>query len=350
MPARPGEMRLGVVGAGRLAEHVWFGVLNGMPGVSIAGVADPQEERRALAARRCPGAVTAPDLGTLLSSVTLDAVLICSPPADHAASAMQALAANLHVYLEKPLAARVEEARELARRASGYSRVAMVGLNFRHHPAVLRLHAAISSGRIGTPLAMQSVFSVADEGRDTWRAPASGGGALMDLGSHHVDLARFLLRSDIVQVSARTWSRRHDGDTAALELTCASGAHASVLLASGAADDDRLLVLGDEGTASCDRLRGTLTLTARRFLYGRRHAIVREAGRAATALAAAASAAGEPSYCAAFAEFVAAVRSGRPASPSFADGLRSAEAVDAAARSAASGAPAAVTALDGAVA
>ena len=337
MPAEQ-RLRVGIVGAGRLAERVLFGVLSRLPGVRVAAIADPSEARQVVARARFPAAILVSDTEALLSACPLDAVVVCSPPATHADAAARALDAGLHVYVEKPLATEVTDARALVERARAAERVAMVGLSYRHHPLALRLRDGIAEGRIGAPLAMRSVFSVADGQDAGWRtSPASGGGALYELGSHHVDLARFLVGAEILHVTARVWARLHEGDGAAVDLELEAGVHAGILLAIGAADEDHVFVLGDRGTAALDRLRGVLVFGSREFQYGRRHALLRGAAAGAAALGVAAGRVGEPSYSRALSAFVDAIRSNRPARPDFTDGLRSLETVDAAVRSASAG-------------
>lgn len=333
---------LGIVGAGWLAEHVLFDVLARMPAVRVSAVADPSEARRAVARRWFPGARITADTQALLAGAAPEAVVICCPPAVHADAALRAIDAGVHVYLEKPLAVDLEQGRRLAERARASGRVAMIGLNYRHHPLVERLRGAIAAGRIGRPVAMHSVFSVAGGGSG-WRAsPASGGGALFELGSHHFDLVRFLFGAEIVQVSARIWSRRHEGDSAIAGVELETGVHGSLALMIGAADEDHVFVLGDRGSARLDRLSGRMTFGAKTFEYGRRHALGRAAREAGAAVAGAASRPGEPSYARALSAFVHAIRTGRPAPPCFEDGLRSLEAVDAAGRSARCGTPVAL--------
>jgi predicted dehydrogenase len=325
---------VGLVGAGRLAERVLFDVLSRIPSLRVEAIVDPSEERRALARRRFPSAAVAADLSAILCDVALDAVVICSPPAAHVDAAVRAIDAGLHVYVEKPLAVRLEDARVLAARAASAGVVTMVGFNYRQHPLVRRLRDGIERGRIGRAVAMQSVFSVA-HGGNGWRwSPASGGGALFEVGSHGFDLARWLFQAEVTRVAARVWSRRAEADTAVVELELDCGGQASLMLAIGAADEDRLSILGEEGTVSLDRLRAELVFAPREIRYARRHALWREARRAAGAIRRAAARPGEPSYEQALRVFADAVRSGQSASPDFGDGLRSLEVVEAAMRSA----------------
>jgi len=328
---------IGILGAGQLAEHVLFGTLRRLPAVRVAAIADPSEARRAVATRWFPGARIDADAAEMLAGVRLDAVVVSCPPAAHAEEAMRALDAGVHLYVEKPLATDLPAARALAERARTSGRVAMAGLNYRHHPLVRRLRDALGAGRIGAPLAMHTVFSTA-RAAEGWRAsPESGGGVLFELGSHHFDLARFLFAAEIGAVTARVWSRRSGGDSAVVDLELTTGVRACMTLAMGAADEDHVFVLGEAGTAAFDRMQGDLVFRPREFRYGRRHSFARGTATAVSALAGAARRPGEPSYERALSAFLAAIRTGRPARPDFDDGVRSLEAVEAALRSSRSG-------------
>ncbi|HXE80082.1 MAG TPA: Gfo/Idh/MocA family oxidoreductase [Vicinamibacterales bacterium] len=331
---RVSPIDVGVVGAGRLAQHVLFGVLRRMPGVRVTAIVEPESGRRAIAQQHFPAARIAASLDALLSGERPDALIISSPPSTHAELARLALHAGLHVYVEKPLATDLQAAESLVELARSSGRVTMVGFNYRRHPLVVRLREAIAAGRVGTPLAIQTVFSVAHTDGEGWRAGCTnGGGALFELGSHHIDLVRFLFGSEIAYVSARVWSRRHDSDTASVQLALTSGAEVSLFLAIGAADQDLISVVGDQGAARLDRLSRALLFDPRVFRYDRQHAFVRGGAATVAALRRAVQRPGEPSYAHALAAFAAGIRNGGHVQPDLVDGLRSLEVVDAAMRS-----------------
>ncbi|MCI0435731.1 MAG: Gfo/Idh/MocA family oxidoreductase, partial [Gemmatimonadetes bacterium] len=147
-----------------------------------------------------------------------------------------------------------------------------------------------------------------------------------------------LFDDEVSEVVSRIWSRRQDGDTAAVELRLVRGTRVVAVFAAGAADEDRLDVLGDRGSARFDRLRGMLEFGARAFEYGRHNNLRREIVGVAAALRRAIRPPVEPSYMLAMSAFVNAIRQGEPVQPGLADGLRSLEVVDAAMRAALSGA------------
>lgn len=334
----PKEVAIGVAGAGRIAERVHFRVLASLPNVRVIAIAEPSAVRAAIAARHFPGAEIVPDVESLLERSPIDALVVCTPPSTHAAAARAALAAARHVYVEKPIAITCAEGRALVETARASGRVAMAGFNYRRHPLIERMRDALQQGRIGAPIAMRSVFSVAHSHASGWQAsPATGGGALLELGSHHFDLARFLFDDEAADVSARVWARHRDADTAMVEFRMAGGVHGTTIFAIGATDDDRIEILGENGVARLDRMRGELTFGPQRFEYGRRNALAREIRAAGGAIRRIVGTARELSYERALSAFISAVRTGEPARPDLSDGLRSLEWIEAAVRSAASG-------------
>ncbi|MGH7502665.1 MAG: Gfo/Idh/MocA family protein [Longimicrobiales bacterium] len=338
---------IGVVGAGRIAERVHFNILSRLGGVRVVAVAEPSAARAAVIAKHFPSADSVPDARMLLARFAIDALVVCSPPVSHAETARMALEAGIHVYVEKPVAVTSEAARELVALAQASGCVAMAGFNYRRHPLLERLRLEVRSGRIGQPILMRSAFAAAHSSAAEWQAsPVTGGGALLELGSHHFDLARFLFDAEAVDVSARVWARHQEGDTATVEFRLASGVSGQSVFAIGATDEDRIDILGESGIARFDRMRGDLSFEAQRFAYGRRHALAREFQTVGRSLHRVSKPLGEPSYQRSLAAFVDAVRTRKPARPDLRDGLRSLEWIEAAVRSATTGMRAEVSTID----
>src|SRR5260221_121825 len=96
-------MRIGIIGLGR-AGSVHCAAGTSTPGMDVAAVCDPYPEVRGAAARA--GIAAYADVTCMLDAERLDAVIICTPPAHHAAIAIECLDRGLHVLCEKPLAPR----------------------------------------------------------------------------------------------------------------------------------------------------------------------------------------------------------------------------------------------------
>ena len=181
--------------------------------VTIAAVVDASPARRAEAARRYPHARLYADHRSMLEAErgNLDFVDICTPPAFHAAIALDALDAGLHVLCEKPLATSADEARAMLTRAEERRRVIFPCHNYKHAPVVRAVREVIDSGSIGDVhlVTLQTFRNIHARGVPEWRQDwrrerrFSGGGIAMDHGSHTFYLSFEWLRSYPTAISAQ---------------------------------------------------------------------------------------------------------------------------------------------------
>jgi predicted dehydrogenase len=225
-----------------------------LPGTRLIAVADPDARALASAEQVAPSAARFADYRELLTRDDIDAVVVALPTALHASAGIDVLAARKHLYLEKPIAATLPDAERLVEcwRASG--RVGAMGFNYRFHPLYLRLRELVRSGEIGTIIAMRSVFAAPTDALPAWKARRdSGGGALLDLGIHHIDLARYLLDREVRTVGAQVHSIKSDNDRVTLDLDLDDGVVAQAFFAFGAVEEDRIEVYGDGGKLTIDR-------------------------------------------------------------------------------------------------
>jgi predicted dehydrogenase len=277
-----------------------------------------------------------------LDGPRVEAVVICLPTALHAATATAAFEAGKHVYLEKPLAASLEDAGRAVAAWQESGRVGMIGFNYRFNPLVQALRRALCAGRIGRPAGAQTVFTSAGGQREGWRGSrSSGGGVLLDLASHHIDLIRYLFEEEIVEVFARLRSAHTEHDGAALELRLRSGVDVQTLAAYSAVEEDSLSIYGPGGKLKVDRYRG---LDVEYTPAYARHTRLRQLGQAFGAAARLPylwqkrrAPGHEPSYGLALARFCEAAGLGQAASPDLLDGYRSLAVAVAAEESAATG-------------
>uniref|UniRef100_UPI002584D28D Gfo/Idh/MocA family protein n=1 Tax=Novosphingobium sp. TaxID=1874826 RepID=UPI002584D28D len=166
-----------LVGCGRIsAAHL--GALAGLEGeIRLAGVADADQgaRHRAAAAHAVPAFA---DLDEALAMPGVDAVLIASPNALHAAQAAAALAAGKHVLVEKPLALTVEDAELIKRIAEENKRVATVDFVLRYNPLVEMLHEIVKAEIFGklrrVDLRNYAMQDTVPEGHWFWNPEVSG--------------------------------------------------------------------------------------------------------------------------------------------------------------------------------
>ncbi len=333
-------VRVALLGCGRIAEIVHVPLLARCRTARLVAAADASADRRRWIATREPHVRAVPTWEELLRDPDVEAVLIALPTALHADACCAALAAGKHVYCEKPLAAGLKDAERVVAAWSSAGRIGMIGFNYRFSELYQQLRAYLAAGRIGEVLQIRSVFSTTSEVLTEWReARRTGGGVLLDLAAHHVDLVRFLLRQEVVRVTAHIRSVRHDADTAVLDMELQNGQSAQSFFTYGSIEENSIEVFGRTGRLSVDHyasLDVRLTRPKRGsadHLERVRHGLA-ALGRAGYAIQRRRAVLHDPSYARAMAHFLTAVRMGAFEGPDMLDGYACAAVIEAAEESA----------------
>jgi predicted dehydrogenase len=199
-PARPGELRVGLIGAGNLAKWAHLPNIQQIPGVRLHAVYSASGPRGKTYAKRFGAAYCTSDLQEMLRDADVDIVLIASRNQEHAEQAEAALRAGKHVFLEKPMALTELECRALDTAVAESGRLLTVGFNRRFAPFYMEQKRVLSR-RSGPAVVNVRVNSPGLSGT-YWAAEASQGGAILGEGCHFVDLMHWLLDSEPVWVSA----------------------------------------------------------------------------------------------------------------------------------------------------
>ena len=187
--------RLGFLGVGWIGRSRMQALArDGM--AQVAAVADPQAEALEAAVAAVPGAAPADSLEELLAR-ELDGVVIATPSALHAEQAVAALERGLAVFCQKPLARDAAETRRVLEAARAADRLLAVDLSYRHVAALRAAQAQVASGTLGELHTIDLAFHNAYGPGKPWFTDRelSGGGCLIDLGTHLVDLALWLAGS-----------------------------------------------------------------------------------------------------------------------------------------------------------
>ncbi|MCZ7570401.1 MAG: Gfo/Idh/MocA family oxidoreductase [Ardenticatenaceae bacterium] len=314
-------IRFGIIGAGVIADVRMAPAIREAAGAELVAVhARNPEKARSFAARHGARRWYS-EAQALLDDREVDAVYIATPPSQHAEETEAAAQAGKHVLCEKPMAIALEECDRMiaaCRRAD-----VRLGLCFmlRFHPVHRRMRDLVTEGFLGQPKMAEArlVFELPDKSPTAFRLqPAlGGGGAVMDVGVHGVDILRFMLGRDVEAVSAFS---DHDpsvfpsDDTTVMALCFDGDLPASVGVSFGVpfAERSNVELYGSAGSLfSVDTLGQE---SEGRFIA------ISAAGRREEA---------PPvynQYVALVDEFVAAVREGREPVPGGADG-RAAQAV-----------------------
>jgi predicted dehydrogenase len=185
--------RIGFLGVGWIGRHRMQAIL-ASGAAEAAAIADPSPEMAEEAQKLAPGARCVGSLEEMLA-LRLDGVVIATPSAMHAAQSIQALQSGAAVFCQKPLGRTEAEVRAVVDAARTADRLLAVDLSYRFTAGMRRIREAIQAGQLGSPYAVDLVFHNAYGPDKPWfRDPAlSGGGCVMDLGVHLVDLALWAL-------------------------------------------------------------------------------------------------------------------------------------------------------------
>lgn len=192
-------VRLGVVGVRNIGKNHIRHALDA-DGAKVVAVADSDPARVKEAAAEFSIPHTFSDAADLFNSDEVDAVILALPNHLHAPLSIAALEAGKHVLVEKPISRTLDEADAMiaARDASG--KVLMVGMNQRLTPYNSALKKAIASGVLGQPTSastgwLTTRMNIKFWQRGSWAMSmeASGGGPMLDLGIHKLDLALYFL-------------------------------------------------------------------------------------------------------------------------------------------------------------
>ncbi|NVB79055.1 MAG: Gfo/Idh/MocA family oxidoreductase [Kofleriaceae bacterium] len=195
--------RLGYLGVGWIGRHRMEAIAR-HTGAEVVAIADPDRRRRETAVAIAPNAQSCEHLGQLLE-LDLDGIVIATPSALHAEHSIAALERGVAVFCQKPLGRSAVEARRIVDTARSADRLLGVDLSYRHTTAVQKMREVIRSGGVGRPYAVDLVFHNAYGPDAEWfyKKDASGGGCVIDLGVHLVDLALWLFDyRTVVQVDS----------------------------------------------------------------------------------------------------------------------------------------------------
>jgi myo-inositol 2-dehydrogenase/D-chiro-inositol 1-dehydrogenase len=326
-----GALRIGLLGAGRIGR-IHGANIAAHPRARLAAVADAVPERGEALAAATGSHVR--DAGSILADPEIDAILICTPTDLHAGLIEAAARQGKAVFCEKPVdldAARIRQCLEVV---AGAGTSLMIGFNRRFDPSFSALRTRLRAGEIGEP-EIVTIIS-----RDPAPPPldylARSGGLFRDMMIHDLDMARFLLADEPVEVHAvgaclvdPAIGAAGDIDTAAVLLKTASGKIAQISCSRRASYgyDQRIEVHGAKGLLAAGNRFATTVTRAGAEGYASDPALPFFLERYADA------------YRLELDAFVAAVLDAGPVSPSGEDGLRAQILADAATEAARNGRP-----------
>jgi predicted dehydrogenase len=204
-------MRIGVLGAARIAPAALIRPARGIDGVEVAAIAARDRERAAAFAARHGIPVVHDSYPDLLADPSLDAVYVPLPNGKHAEWTLAALDAGKHVLCEKPFTANAAQARTVRVAADRGDRVVMEAFHYRYHPLAARMAEVAHGGELGRIQRVEtSMCFPLPRFSDIRYDYGLAGGALMDAGCYAVHCLRLLAPGEPRVTAARARLLRRD--------------------------------------------------------------------------------------------------------------------------------------------
>ena len=231
--------RIGVMGAGVVADFGHLPAIRSTPGLELAAIYDPLGNRAVILAEKYG------TFGTTSQEAffdqKLDAVVIASPPAAHPANAVAAAKHGAIILCEKPLASDEALAEAMIREVRALGSQIYTGFVYRFSPVSEQIRTWVREGIVGEIRDLRLIYlcnlhgqyeAGADGWHESprWRGRMVVGGPLVDCGVHQIDLARWWLGSEVVDWStAAAWVSDYDApDHQYLHMHHANGARTCV--------------------------------------------------------------------------------------------------------------------------
>jgi len=217
------QLRVGVIGCSPYSDLRHLPALKSHPRVKTVAICDVIRDRAEQMAKKYDIPLVSSDYREVIDKGNLNALLVVTPDDTHHAITMHALDAHLHVLCEKPLAFNARQAREMYEKAEAVGVKHMTFFTFRWLPQYQYLKELIDEGYVGRCFDCHICLFTAGGrgGKYSWRYDRNhGNGMLSEYGAHMIDLARWLV-GDIAKVSAhlRMFLNRPGPDGGVLDPT-----------------------------------------------------------------------------------------------------------------------------------
>lgn len=278
------ELGVGMVGygfIGRVHTHAYLTLplyYDPAPAkVRLVGVCDVDERAAAKGVDQAGFEFATTNYHDLLARDDIQIINCCTPNFQHKELLIDALRAGKHIYCDKPLALNLEEAQEICQLAKTVKTVQQMNFECRNSAAMLRAKQLVEQGFLGDVFSFRGGMfhsGYVDPNRPmSWRTDfsKSGGGAIVDLGAHVIDLVRHLL-GEFKQVFActRTFIKERPAEAGSSQMVpvevdditwmqiemenSAVGTLEASRLATGSNDDIKLEIHGNQGALAYDHM------------------------------------------------------------------------------------------------
>jgi myo-inositol 2-dehydrogenase / D-chiro-inositol 1-dehydrogenase len=227
-------LKVGIIGAGRIGKVHAESISKYVKGAEVKAIADPfiNETTKAWALEMGIKEVYT-DYHEILNDKEIDAVLICSSTDTHSKISLEAIAANKHIFCEKPIDHDVDRIKEVIAALENSKVKYQVGFNRRFDHNFKAVKQAVVDGKVGVPHILK--ITSRDPQPPSIEYVKVSGGMFLDMTIHDFDMVRFLLDSEVEEVFVYGGSlvnaeigKAGDVDTAIISLKLANGALAVI--------------------------------------------------------------------------------------------------------------------------
>jgi predicted dehydrogenase len=221
--------RVAVIGLGGVAQLVHLPILSKLKDIKLVAVAEINKNRLNAVGDKFGITERFQDYKKMLDEVDIDAVFVCTPTSTHRTITIDCLQAQKHVFVEKPIARKYDEAKEINDAAKKCKRKVMVGMNQRFRPDAMLMKSIFTTNEFGELFYINGSWSMKQSSREKWilKKSESGGGVLLDLGIVLLDFSLWLLDyPTVTSVSAQHYSHhtKEVEDSAVAFIRCKNSA------------------------------------------------------------------------------------------------------------------------------
>lgn len=247
-------VNIGIAGAGRIGQIHAYNLATRIKGPQVVAIADIDKSRADKLAREY-GAGSYTDFNLMLEKADIDAIIICTSTDAHKQIIIDAAHREKHIFCEKPIALSLEETDEALSAVREEGVLMQIGFMRRFDPALSSAKKEIDKGSIGEPLVFKAI-SKDPEGPPVEYVRISGG-LFVDSSIHEIDLARWLMGSEVKEVYAKgktliypEYEKYQDVDVALTTLNFENSGIGNIENSrrSGYGYDTRVEISGSEGT------------------------------------------------------------------------------------------------------
>lgn len=247
-----------MIGCGEVTREKHAPAIQRSGDAVVVALCDLDLSRCQAVAVRFPSARLCTDAREVFAMSDVDAVGVLTDPGSHSELALGAIRAGKHVLVEKPLTLIVSDAAQLVREGRSAGIAAMTGFHMRFHRLIKPARERIARGELGEIESIRVVWHSprGDAGIPQWKtARATGGGALVEIAVHHLDLIRYLLGSEFDWIFAATKNGIREDETTILSGRMSDGVLVTGEFSERSPHEIEIVVSGKSGWLRIDCLR-----------------------------------------------------------------------------------------------